>query len=503
MNLALVQSRAQRGINAPSVRVEVHIAGGLPCMTIVGLPATAVRESKDRVAAAIKNSHFDFPDGRITINLAPADLPKEGGRFDLPIALGILVASGQLNPEWLESTEFLGELALTGELRPVAGTFSAALVASQEGNALVVPPQNAENAALAPNSRVFTAPTLLQLSAHLRGSSTLKPVTAPTPTHPLPLPDFSEIRGQLGARRALEIAAAGQHNILMVGPPGTGKSMLAARLPGILPAPTPAEILSILAVQSVCQQEDGSVATTFNRPFRSPHHTASTAAIVGGGTQPRPGEISRAHGGVLFLDEIAEFPRSVLESLREPMETGTVSISRVQQRVVLPADFQLVAAMNPCPCGYDGDPKHRCRCTPDQIFRYREKISGPLLDRIDLQIRVPRIRASVLAQSGMKGECSATIAERVRSARQIQLDRAGRVNAELSAGELDKYCHLQSADQQALLAAIDELGLSARAYHRLLRVARTIADLEQTKNISGKHVNEALAFRSQGIRAHQ
>ncbi len=497
MNLALVHSRAQRGINAPAVRVEVHIAGGLPCMAIVGLPATAVRESKDRVAAAIRNSHFEFPDGRITVNLAPADLPKDGGRFDLPIAIGILAASGQINDEDLGSTEFIGELALTGELRPVTGTFSAALAASQDDRALVVPPDNASEAAFAPNSRIFTAPTLLQLAAHLRGSAVLDPVAPIAVASSDTVPDFADVRGQLGARRALEIAAAGQHNLLMVGPPGTGKSMLAARLPGILPAPAPNEALEILAIQSATQPTlDAS--TLLQRPFRSPHHTASTAAIVGGGSQPRPGEISMAHGGVLFLDEIAEFPRGVLESLREPMETGKVVISRVHQQVEFPADFQLIAAMNPCPCGFDGDLQNQCRCTPDQIYRYREKISGPLLDRIDLQLHVPRIKASILANRGPAGEGSASIAARVDAARQIQLQRAGKVNANLSGPELEQYCSLKTADQNALLTMIDELGLSARTYHRLLRVARTIADLESSARLQRQHVNEAMAFRSQG-----
>ncbi|MFT5483582.1 MAG: magnesium chelatase family protein [Halieaceae bacterium] len=500
MNLAITLSRAQHGISAPLVRVEVHISSGLPTLSIVGLPTTAVRESKDRVRSAIQNSHFEYPPGRITINLSPADLPKDGGRFDLPIAIGILAASGQVPTKGLEKIEFVGELALTGEIRDVVGTFSAALHATQSGHTIFVPPTNAAEAALAPGATVLTAPNLLQISAHLHGNDILPP-TAPTLDLPDPcFPDFSDIRGQLAAKRALEVAAAGNHNILMIGPPGTGKSMMAARVPGILPPPEPHETLEILAIHSACTQRAPISART-QRPFRNPHHSASAASMVGGGSNPRPGEISMAHGGVLFLDEIAEFPRAVLEGLRGPLESGEVIISRVHNRVSFPARFQLIAAMNPCPCGYDGDHQHRCRCTPDQIHRYRDKLSGPLLDRIDIQIQVPRISASVLADLAPPSEGTLEVASRVALARNIQLGRAGKPNAILTSTELERDCQLTPAQRGALLKAIDKLGLSARAYHRLLKVARSIADLDNRKDIEDIHINEALGYRTCGIHA--
>ncbi|GAB6042667.1 YifB family Mg chelatase-like AAA ATPase [Endothiovibrio diazotrophicus] len=494
MALAVLYSRAQSGIDAPLVTVEVHLSGGLPSLSIVGLPETAVKESKDRVRGALLNAGFEFPQRRITINLAPADLPKEGGRFDLPIALGILAANGQLSQGALEQHEFLGELALGGGLRPVRGVLPAALAARDAGRALVVPRENGGEAALVGDAEVVGADALLAVCAHLSGQ---RPIPFSDAAERAPPdegePDLREVCGQLQARRALEVAAAGGHSLLMFGPPGTGKTLLASRLPSILPPMDEGEALEAAAVASISDR-GLDPARWRRRPFRAPHHTASAVALVGGGSQPRPGEISLAHRGVLFLDELPEFDRKVLEVLREPLESGRITISRAARQAEFPARFQLVAAMNPCPCGYLGDPAGRCRCTPDQIVRYRGRVSGPLLDRIDLQVEVPRLPPGTLG-GGAPGEPSAAVRERVEAARSRQAERAGRLNAELSGEALSRYCRLDERDGALLERAMEKLGLSARAYHRILKVARTIADLAESESIATPHLTEAIAYR--------
>jgi magnesium chelatase family protein len=496
MSLAVVQSRAQVGVSAPRVAVEVHLSGGLPIITIVGLPEAAVRESRDRVRAAIVNAHFEFPQRRATINLAPADLPKDGGRFDLPIALGILAASGQLPAAALEGHEFLGELALSGELRGVIGILPAVLKARRLGRILVVPAENAAEAGLVAGVEVRAARSLLEVCAHLRGVAELPhAAAAPVPASVAsPQPDLEDVRGQPLARRALEIAAAGAHNLLMIGPPGTGKTMLASRLAGILPPLDEDEALESAAVRSVAGLAV-DVGQFRMRPTRHPHHSASAAALIGGGSIPRPGEVSLAHHGVLFLDELPEFDRHVLENLREPLESGRVLISRAAHQAEFPARFQLVAAMNPCPCGHLGDPSGRCRCTPDAVARYAARISGPLLDRIDMHVVVPRPPQSSLRGGEPPGESSATVAARVVAARDRALARAGKPNGHLGPREVERDCTLADADAGLLERAVERLGLSARAFHRILRVARTIADLDAAAAIGTAHLAEAIALR--------
>lgn len=494
MDLSTVLSRAQRGIDAPLVRVETHISNGLPAFNIVGLPATAVRESKERVRSAIMNSHFQWPDRRLTINLAPADLPKDGGRFDLPIALGILVASGQIPEQALAGKEFIGELALSGALRPIAGSVSAAIAATGCQRCLVVPDLNAASAALVPGAQILGASQLLELSACLHGHHYIDYTPRAQPDQTSTYPDLQDVRSQPAGKRALEIAAAGGHNLLLSGPPGTGKTMLASRLPGILPPLRECEMLEIMALRSAVDATI-SASECSRRPFRAPHHSASAKALVGGSSNPRPGEISLAHNGVLFLDELPEFPRSVLEVLRGPLEYGAITISRVRDQVTFPARFQLIAAMNPCPCGFDGDLQKPCRCTPDQIQRYRARLSGPLLDRIDLLVNLPRLPASLLMRERPAEESSALVRERVCAARERALQRCEVINARLNDQQLQQHCRLQSSDQHLLEGAIETLGLSVRGYHRVLRVSRSIADLAASDEIESNHLIEALSYR--------
>lgn len=493
MSFAKIHTRGLLGLHAPLIEVEVHLSQGLPSLTIVGLAEAAVRESKDRVRSAIINSGFQFPAKRLTINLAPADLPKDGSRLDLPIALGILIASGQLPENVTDGFEFIGELALDGHLRPVSGTLTIAMACLQAEHHLMLSSENAPEAAQLPALQVYAATHLRQVCEHflemLKISATASPEIRTEPSCKF---DIADIKGQLRPRRALEIAAAGGHSILFKGPPGTGKTLLASRLSGILPPLTAQENLEVASIYSIA-----STPHTFGqRPFRAPHHTASAIALVGGGSHPKPGEITLAHLGVLFLDELPEFDRKVLEVLRQPLESREIVISRASRQITFPANFQLIAAMNPCPCGYAFNQDVRCQCSAESIKRYQNRISGPLLDRIDLHIDVPPLKAHEL-QDNKPVENSETVRNRITQAYELQMQRQGFLNQNLSPQLLEKHAQLDESSARMLEMAQQRLNLSARAYHRILRVARTISDLAGSEQIQSSHLSEALSYRGQ------
>ncbi len=496
MSLAKIYSRAQLGINAPLVSVEVHISPGLPGISIVGMPETCVRESKDRVRSALIFNHFTIPARRITVNLAPAELRKQGGRFDLAISIGILIASRQLSGNKIENLEFLGELALDGTLRSITSILPSAVKIAQSKRNLICPADNADEAKLISELNVIPAQHLLEVCNHLNGIQTLSFYPAPKPIQiSKPIPDLSEVKGQDHAKRALEISAAGNHSLLFVGPPGTGKTMLANRLNGLLPDLEETEACESATVFSISHL-GFSASDWGRRPFRAPHHTASAIALIGGGSNPQPGEVSLAHNGILFLDELPEFSRNALEVLRQPMEAGSVTISRAARQVDFPARFLLVAAMNPCPCGFLGDSQRQCTCTQEQIQKYRSKISGPLLDRIDLQVFVNRIPVSELSQAQSSNAAnSKQIQKKIVACRQLQMLRNKSLNSNLSNQEIESVCRLKKVDAHFLAETINQFGASTRSYYKVLKIARTISDLDGIDSINKNHILEALHLR--------